>query len=695
MKKIAYHVLLLYSILCNPIFAQQVATRKVACMGDSVTAGYLLGNPIAEAYPSQLQGFLGQGYDVKNFGHSGATLLKKGHKPYTKTKAYQEALQFQPDIAIIHLGLNDTDPRNWPNFKQEFQSDYQDIIRGLQQQNPKVKIYICKMTPIFNEHPRFKSGTRDWYWEIQSEIQTVAKTNGVQFIDLHEKLYARPDLFPDALHPSKEGATIIAKTVYTAITGDFGGFAINPLFADHMVLQRHQPISIFGKANAGDQIEATFKGQKQSTTTASNGKWKLQFPAQKEGGPYELQVKCNQQTYLFKDILIGDVWFCSGQSNMAFPLQKAQNGTATLKKAAQHTQLRLLRYQPLRDTDDTPWDSLALAKTNELLYFSGKWQSCDSLSAKDFSAVAYFFGQKVQEATQIPIGLIQVAVGGSPIESWMDRYTMEHHPVAVDELTLWRKSDFFMPWVRERAEVNLQKALNPKQRHPYDPCYNFEAGVSAFTAFPVKGLLWYQGESNAHNASVYEQLLPLLAQSWRKAWGLDLPFYVVQLSSMNRPSWPEFRAMQANAVRKIPNSGLALSLDVGEENNVHPIQKEVIGDRLARLALKKVYQYKIEDQGPEISRAIQNKETLVLSFTKGQRLQTRRGEPLTGFELVTNHGKFVPIAAEIRNNQVVIKLPNAEPIQAIAYAWQPFTKANLINQEGLPCGTFKTKVLYK
>ena len=157
---------------------------------------------------------LGEKYEVKNFGHSGATLLRKGHNPYFKTKEFDEAINLIPDIAIIHLGLNDTDPRDWNNYSNDFRGDYSWLIDTLRKANPHVKIYICLMTPIFNDHPRFRSGTRDWYWKIQNLIPEIAKVNHTGLIDLHTPFYFHPNLFPDALHPNKEGAIILAKTVY-------------------------------------------------------------------------------------------------------------------------------------------------------------------------------------------------------------------------------------------------------------------------------------------------------------------------------------------------------------------------------------------------------------------------------------------------------------------------------------------------
>lgn len=673
------------------LFAQK-STLKLACIGDSVTAGYLLSNPSSNSYPSQLQMMMGNKYEVQNFGHSRATLLKKGHRPYYKTREYQNALDFNPDIAIIHLGLNDTDPRNWPNYSDEFEADYNWLIESLKKQNPAIEIYICRLSPIFNEHPRFKSGTRDWYWQIQSHISNIAKANHVALIDLYEKLHNRTDLFPDALHPTKEGASIIAKTIYEKITQNYGGLKLANVFGDNMVLQRKHPIQIYGTANGGDTIQVTFQENKKRIITDSDGKWKATFPAMKQGGPYEIAVQLKEKKIILKNILIGDVWFCSGQSNMAFQLKNSESGNEEVKNSAININIRLFNAKTIRETDDTVWDSTSLAKTNQLKFFSGTWSVCDSVSAKNFSAIAYYFGKKIALEENIPIGLIQVAVGGSPIESWIDRYTLEHNDKVVDELTNWRKSDFLMPWVRERANQNLKNASNSKQRHPYDPAYNFEAGVSSFTNFPIKGIIWYQGESNTHNAELYEDLMPTLVKSWRKAWNTMLPFYYVQLSSIDRPSWTAFREMQSKLQKIIPNSRMAISMDYGDVTNVHPIQKKEIGNRLALQALENSYNRKIVSSGPSPLKAIQKKDIIIISFTSSHRLTTANQKELIGFELVNDKGIKFQSKASIIKNKVYINIPTAENIKTVLYAWKAFTTANLVNEVGLPCTTFKLDV---
>lgn len=664
-------------------------TVKIACIGNSVTFGAGLKNPVREAYPAVLQQLMGDGYEVRNFGLSGATLLKKGHRPYYKTKEFAAALAFKADIAIVHLGLNDTDPRNWPDFKDDFEPDYAWLLDTLKKQNPNIKLYICRLTPIFNGHPRFKSGTRDWYWQIQQTIPVIANANQAQIIDLNKALHNRPDLFADNLHPDKEGAAIIAKTVYEKITGNYGGLKMPAIFTDHMVLQRNKPIPIYGTANAGQKVEVTFNHKKLSATTDASGEWKVYFPAMTHGGPYQLQVSANAVYLVIKDILIGDVWLCSGQSNMAFPLKAAATGKTELAGLKTNPLLRLLNFKPIAETNNMAWDAATLDRINQLKYFEGEWKTTSIASAADFSAVAYYFGKKIVADEGVPVGLIEVAVGGSIIESWIDRYTMEHDEQLVDVLTDWRKSDFVQEWARGRADVNLQHADKAKQRHPYEPAYNYEAGIAQLTGFPIKGVLWYQGESNAQNVEQYRHSFPILVNSWRAKWGYNFPFYFVQLSAIDRPSWPYFRDAQRKLQFNIPNSGMAVSSDLGDSLDVHPTKKKEVGERLALLALKGSYHKKIRASGPvALSAKIQQNEVLV-SFTSCDQLLTTNKLALTGFELVTEKGNHIaPINARIVNKQVRLSFPKTESVKKVLYAWQPFTRANLINEAGLPASTF-------
>ena len=280
MKRLLLSLLLLFFLL--PLSARR--TIKVACVGNSITYGTGVANREQNAYPVVLQRLLGKGYQVENFGKPGATLLRHGHRPYFDQPEFRAALQFRPDIAVIHLGINDTDPRNWPNYNSAFDADYQQLINSFRKVNPKAKLWICLMTPIFHPHPRFESGTRDWHVAIQKHIRCIAKANQVGLIDLHTPLYSRPDLFADALHPNTEGAEIMAQTIYSATTGDYGGLKMSPLYADEMVMQRQQPIVFRGTANAKERVEVNFNGQRLSAVTDTNGQWNVSFPAMDAGG---------------------------------------------------------------------------------------------------------------------------------------------------------------------------------------------------------------------------------------------------------------------------------------------------------------------------------------------------------------------------------------------------------------------------
>ncbi|MFA1770205.1 GDSL-type esterase/lipase family protein [Rufibacter glacialis] len=673
----------------------QAKVLKVACIGNSVTYGYGIQDREQSSYPAQLQKLLGAGYQVGNFGLSGATLLEKGHRPYNKTQQYQDALAFKADIAIIHLGLNDTDPRNWPNYQDEFAGNYYNIIDALRAGNPEVKIYICRLTPIFSGHPRFISGTREWYWQIQSLIPVIAQNRKTGLIDLHSPLYPRPDLFPDELHPIKEGATILANTIHAAITGQYGGLKVDPVFADHMVLQQKMPLPVQGTANAGAKVTVQFGPEKATATADANGKWRVVLGPQKAGGPYQLQVSTPDTSLLIRDILVGEVWLCSGQSNMAMRVKEVVHTSAEMRDAQQASTIRLLKMKPLAETGDYTWDSLTQKKVNQLEYFSGTWRRGDSAGAKDFSAVAYYFGKRLQEQLGVPVGLIEVAVGGSGTESWIDRYTLEHHPQLVSLLANWHSSDFLMPWVRERAAKNLGTAAVGKRRHPYQPAYNYEAGIAPLVSFPIKGVLWYQGESNAHNIELHETLFQTLVSSWRQKWGYEFPFYYVQLSGINRPSWPQFRDSQRRLLTQIANTGMAVSSDLGHPTNVHPTQKRQIGERLAAWALAQTYQKRVPYSGPLFKEVTVSGGKAFCSFQFSEGLRSADGQPVRGFEVAGPDLVFREATAVIKGSKVQVSSDQVPEPKYVRYAWQPFTTANLVNKAGFPASTFNSYTIPK
>lgn len=664
---------------------------RVACIGNSITYGYGLADREHEAYPVLLQQKLGAKYQVENFGKSGATLLARGHRPYFQQEEYKKALAFRPDIAVIHLGVNDTDPRNWPNYQDEFIPDYHHLIDTLRAVNPQVRILIARTTPIGVEHPRFESGTRDWQLQIQQAIEQVAKSADVELIDFHTPLYPYPHYFPDAVHPIAAGMHFLAETAYQAISGDFGGLQLPAIYSDGMVLQRQRPLTIRGKANAGELVTLSFHGWSGKTKANHLGSWAITLPAQSAGGPYSLEVSTPQSKREIKlsNVYVGEVWLCSGQSNMAFML--SQSTDQEHRPIQPDSMLRIYNMQPAHETTATAWPVSFLDSLDQLRYYlPATWEGARP-SKTNISAIAYHFARELRDSLQIPVGIVVNAIGGSPTEAWIDRATLEQELPAI--LRQWRKNDFIMPWVRERAGQNLQARDTPLARHPYAPTYLYDTGIRPLSSYTFRGAIWYQGESNAHNIEVHKQLFPLLVKSWRKTFGATLPFYYVQLSSINRPSWPAFRDSQRRLARPHRSVDMVVSMDHGDKTDVHPTIKYPIGHRLALLALSGQYGYRsLEARSPELlSVSWQQAQVLELTFAGTSELRTSDAKELRGFEVLTYDGKTHPLTGSLEGATVTLQLPptlRGKDLWRLRYAWRPYTDANLTGATGLPVSTF-------
>lgn len=661
---------------------------RVACIGNSVTYGYLLPDRESNAYPFQLQKLLGEEYEVGNFGKSGATLLNRGHRPYMQQQEFKDAMSFAGDIAIIHLGLNDTDPRNWPNYSDDFEKDYYALIDSVYKANPECKVWICRMSPITEKHWRFKSGTRDWYRQIQKRIENIAKNREVGLIDLQKPLYNFSNLLPDALHPDTTGAKIIAESVYCAITGNYGGLRMAPTYSDNMVLQHGVPLKIKGIANSNDEVTVKIGGQKFKTKCNNNGVWSVTLKPLNVGVDYTLTISTRYKTLTYNNVAAGDVWLCSGQSNMAFMVWECNSAKEDIEKA-DNSNIRLFNMKPAHETLDVEWNATFLDSLNRLEYYKPtKWQICERKSVEGFSAVGYHFGRVLADSLDIPVGLICNAVGGSPAESWISRDIIEEK--IPDILTDWTKNDMIQDWVRERGALNIKKSVIEGQRHPYDPTFLYAANEEWLNDFTVKGMIWYQGESNAHNIELHEELFPMVIDCWREQQSnADMPFYFVQLSSMNRPSWCNFRNSQRVMSEELHNCGMAVSSDIGHPTDVHPKDKREVGERLARLALNKTYgKTDITPCGPMFRDVTFKKGAAYPVFKFGDNLQSSDGGDIRGFEVAGKDRIFYDAKAEIKDGELKVYSKRVKDPCYIRYGWQPYTEANLVNGDALPASTF-------
>ena len=491
MKK--YIILCIIALLSTTLYSQHptISQRlgdletqrliKVACIGNSVTYGFGHDNPAVTSYPSQLAKMLGDDYEVGNFGKSGATLLRKGHRPYNEQEEYKKALEFVPDIAIIHLGLNDTDPRNWKYYKREFIADYVALIEDIERVNPDVEIYICRMTPIFHWHHRFQKGTRDWYWEIQETIENIAKNIAeVKIIDLQEVLYHRPDLMPDALHPNPEGANLIAQRVYSAITGDFGGLSLPDIYSDNMVIQHGKPFVVKGTADAGTDISVRFNKKTIVTQASDDGKWETVFDAPKvDGKKHTLTIDTDSDSnnrIEFKNIVVGEVILCSGNKMSKDEIQKT------------------------KDFDHSPNNDIRLHYMDSDI--SSSWVKIEDIRPYDsIGETLYNVGVKISDSLQMPVGLIYKVVEDAPIESFIDRNTLEWHPTLINVLYEWRNTDN----TKDHLEV-------------YEPSYQYQCGIKPLGSFQINSVIWFESNSDS-DTDLYSVKKSALIESWRKVWG--------------------------------------------------------------------------------------------------------------------------------------------------------------------------------
>lgn len=668
------------------LLAQRQA--KVACIGNSITYGYLIPDRERMSYPAQLQQMLGNDYLVGNFGRSGATLLRNGHRPYTAQPEWNDAKHFCPDIAVVHLGVNDTDPRDWPDFGDEFVADYVALIDTLRAINPDVRILIAKLSPLRASHHRFKSGTRDWRLKIQHAIENVAAATGVEIIDFDTPLRDRQNLITDGIHPDAEGTGLLARTVSQAITGNYGGLHLPEIYQSGMVIQRNRFLPIYGTADAGSRITLSLGNATYHTMADNQGRWHVTAAPLVTGHRYTMTVTDGRDTLQLTDILAGEVWIASGQSNMEFQLASAHGGKDDIASCTD-SMLRIYDMKPIAVTNNKVWPDSVIDRIDRLDYMKpATWQAISPDNSSHFSAVAYHFARHLRDSLQVPVGVISNAVGGSGTEAWIDINTLENGMPEI--LVDWRGNDYVQKWVQQRSRENVGDRSTA--RHPYEPSYLFSAAIRPLGHFPVAGAIWYQGESNAHNIEIHDRLFKMLTESWRNYWNdPSMPFYFVQLSSINRPSWPAFRNSQRLLSHSVPDTYMVVSSDLGDSLDVHPVHKREIGRRLALQSLYHTYGMRhFTPSGPEPVKAVRHPGYIIITTTGGLGMHTSDGLPPRTFEIAETDGLYRPATVEIINDNT-IKVYNMDITNPrfVRYGWQPFTRANLVNAEGLPASTFK------
>lgn len=465
------------------------------------------------------------------------------------------------------------------------------------------------------------------------------------------------------------------------------------ILSDHAVLQRNAPIHIWGWATPDAHLTVRFDKQTRSAITDEAGEWSTWLMPESAGGPYTLTVEGDGSTLTRSDILVGDVWLASGQSNMEFPL-KGFNG-APLKNGAEeiananHPRIRLLQI-PLASADFPQTD------------IDAKWSDCTPETAATFSAVAYFFGREISEKENVPIGLIDSTWGGTPADSWVSMDTLStnatllpaFHARAIfaDEEARNRELD-----MQDQAARAAGKPVSVRGWHPnqisWRPAALYNAMIAPLTPYSIKGFLWYQGETNSgvDRYLNYAPLFPALIADWRTHFAQgDLPFLYAQISSFVSPQehWGVVRDAQRRALA-LRNTAMAVTIDVGNPHNVHPADKQTVGARLALAARGMVYDERVPYASPSFRQVTNEPGALRVWFNHARGL-TSRGE-LTAFEVAGADHKFVAATAKIDGETVIVSASSVRRPVYVRYAWDNAATGSLYNAAGLPAGTFTSE----
>lgn len=474
----------------------------------------------------------------------------------------------------------------------------------------------------------------------------------------------------------------------------------DPLFASHMLLQCDHPLRFWGKNKPGQEVRAVSETIHVNGQTGADSTWMIEFPPRKASAdPFSVQFYSGQDSIRLSGLITGDVWICIGQSNMEWPFSQDQYYIKE-KDSLPVAYLRL--WNPGyagKNIYGVRYPDSVRRQLNQSLFYNQGWQVCDSVHAASMSAVALYFGRGIVRETKVPVGLVQLAIGGAPLETFINPAALKSHPVFYKKMAgNWLYNDNLPVWVRQRAGVQLSEdsLLHTDENgpvHPFKPGFLWQSALQQFFRLPVKGIICYQGESNAQElqrVQEYPDLFILMVEELRKGWRQkELPVYFVQLSSIDSSRyksqfWPLFRDQQRIMMERFPYSGMVVSSDAGDSMDVHPKDKKVVGERLAKWALARTYNKKILPSGPlPFSIKFGKKRTVIRFHFSGHHLATSDGKELRGFSRAD--GSAVP--AIIRRRKVWLDLRDG-PV-ALYYGWSPFTNASLVNSSGLPASTFR------
>jgi len=460
------------------------------------------------------------------------------------------------------------------------------------------------------------------------------------------------------------------------VTSAFAQVKLPAIFANNMVLQQQSDAPIWGWSSPGEKIvvNGNWMNAKAATTHAnSSGKWMVKVKTPPAGGPYTLTIQGNE-TLVLKDIMIGEVWICSGQSNMEMPVQGWGDKTPIVNSIeeiqnANYPKIRIFTVK--RDMSLTPQEDV-----------TGTWAAVSPETVANFSATAYFFGRTLYQNLNVPIGLIHASWGGTVAEAWTSGSAL-------------RALGDFDQTLDKMDSLQLSQADDQKATNKNAPTVLYNAMIAPLIPFGIKGAIWYQGEANVSRAEQYERLFPTLIRDWRNRWNEGkFPFYFVQIAPFNYKGDSTAAAALRDAQRKtlsLPNTGMAVTLDIGNIDNIHPANKQDVGKRLSLWALAKTYGKSISYTGPLYKSKKRKGNTIILSFDGAKNGLVAKGGALDLFEIAGEDHNFVPASATIQGNKIIVHAEQVLNPEEVRFAWRDVSEPHLFNTEGLPASSFTTE----
>ncbi|TZF83005.1 sialate O-acetylesterase [Pedobacter sp. BS3] len=445
------------------------------------------------------------------------------------------------------------------------------------------------------------------------------------------------------------------------------------IFSDGMVLQQQSDVALWGKSDAGKSVTVTtsWNNKTYQVNPAKGGRWKVKVKTPAAGGPYTVRISDGSEIVL-SDVLIGEVWLASGQSNMEMPLKGFKNqpvaNSEQVISASENPQIRFF------NVENVSWKK-------PLTGCQGSWKKASPANTSNFSATAYFYAKALQEKLKVPVGIVESDWGGTRVQAWMSADALKAFP-----------------------EVKVAAEANTAFKDKNEATGLFNGMINPILGYGIKGAIWYQGEQNRNEPELYGRLFPSMVKQWRQDWGIGkFPFYYVQIApyisgtatlsaSLKKlePFVPVLREAQLQAENKIPNSGMAVLTDIGAQNTIHPPDKESVGKRLSYLALAKTYGQKdVAYSGPVYKKMKIEGNSILLKFDHAEGLKFNNGQS-GNFEVAGSDKVFHPAKAEITKDGIKVSSAQVNKPVAARYAFKAWVKGDLFNQDGLPASSFRT-----